>query len=77
MNENTPDVGFIDWGAGAKERFLRSDFEGDQKLSFECVMMTVPKEYKKLLTQSYGNYMELPPENKRVIHGFDAWMKEE
>ena len=77
MNENTPDVGFIDWGAGAKERFLRSDFEGNTTLPFEGVMMPVPKEYDKLLKQSYGNYMELPPENKRVIHGFDAWMKEE
>ena len=77
MDIDTKDVGFIDWGAGAKERFLRSDFEGDTTLPFEGHMMPVPKEYDKLLKQSYGNYMQLPPENKRVIHGFDAWYKEE
>ncbi len=77
MNENTTDVGYINWGLGVKERFVRSDFEGETELLFEGVMMPVPKKYDKILKQIYGNYMELPPENKRIIHGYDAWMKEE
>ena len=38
--------------------------EGVQ-LDFEGLKVTAPKEYDKWLTQTYGNYMELPPAEKR------------
>lgn len=33
---------------------------------FEGIKVRIPREYDKLLTQMYGNYMQLPPENDRV-----------
>lgn len=37
-------------------------------LEFEGIVVRAPKEYDKWLTQVYGNYMQLPPEEKRVSH---------
>ena len=37
-------------------------------LEFEGLQVMAPKEYDKWLTQVYGNYMQLPPEEKRVTH---------
>ena len=37
---------------------------------FEDGMFSVPRDYDKLLRHWYGNYMQLPPEEKRVpYHG--------
>jgi len=38
------------------------------KLSFEGKMFPVPKNYDAYLTNFYGNYMELPPVEKRKAH---------
>ena len=35
---------------------------------FEYLKLNIPKEYDKLLTLHYGNYMELPPMEKRGVH---------
>ena len=35
---------------------------------FEDKEFYIPKEYDKYLTGVYGNYMELPPEEKRISH---------
>ena len=37
-------------------------------LEFEGLQVMAPKEYDKWLTQVYGDYMQLPPEEKRVTH---------
>ena len=39
-------------------------------LEFEGMEVKVPKEYDKWLTRVYGDYMQLPPEEKRVAHHF-------
>lgn len=41
------------------------------KLEFEGKKYIVPQEWDKYLTHLYGNYMELPPVNKRIGHSFD------
>ena len=38
------------------------------RVPFEDITTTLPKEYDKLLTRGYGNYMQLPPENDRKNH---------
>lgn len=40
---------------------------------FENHLFRVPREYDKRLTSCYGNYMELPPEDKRVPHFVGAY----
>lgn len=38
------------------------------KLPYEGIEVNVPKNYDKILTEKYGNYMQLPPEEKRINH---------
>ena len=38
------------------------------KMKFENIYVEVPRNYDKILKGNYGNYMELPPENKRINH---------
>ena len=35
-----------------------------------------PACWKFYLTQIYGDYMQLPPESKRINHEFDAYITE-
>ena len=45
---------------------------------FENKMYKIPKEYDKLLTLEYGDYMTPPPEAERVTHHkFEAYMKKD
>ena len=39
-------------------------------MQFEDISLPGLKEYDEYLTYMYGNYMELPPEEKRVTHRF-------
>ena len=43
----------------------RDDFEPALKAKFEDFEVRIPKNYDKLLTQIYGDYMEIPPVEKR------------
>lgn len=43
-------------------------FKSSTLLEFEDAKFCVPIGYKEVLTQLYGNYMELPPVEKRVPH---------
>ena len=45
-----------------------SDIFPIKKMSFENQEAPVPANYHEILTNIYGNYMELPPEEKRVSH---------
>lgn len=39
---------------------------------FEGVMVSIPHGYDKMLSNWYGDYMQLPPEDKRVNHAADV-----
>lgn len=41
---------------------------------FEDIEVWIPKEYDLILKSLYGNYMELPPESERTIHGIDCYI---
>lgn len=43
------------------------------KIEFEGQLFSAPAMYHEILTQHYGDYMTLPPENERVRHGFEAY----
>lgn len=51
-----------------REQYLETDFDDMTQLSFEGVMYNVPKEYQRILTSQYGDYMQLPDEKDRVGH---------
>lgn len=51
-----------------KLTFPRSVFGEPVKVEFEGGEYNAPKEYKKVLEITYGDYMQLPPPEKRVNH---------
>lgn len=53
---------------GRREVVPAKWFAGGHKISFEGMEVLAPQEYDKWLTQVYGDYMTLPPEEKRVSH---------
>lgn len=53
---------------GEKEVFKKEWFDSLIRLSFEGLEISAPSEYDKILKKLYGNYMELPPEDKRISH---------
>ena len=62
----------INWGGawGIKEKVPALWFGEPAGLMFEGIKVKVPKEYDAYLTQLYGDYMQLPPEEKREGHHF-------
>ena len=58
-------------GYMTKEEF---DFENDYFLRFNGEDLKVPKEYDKILTKIYGDYMKLPPKEKQIAqHNYKAY----
>ena len=55
-----------------KDEILRTEFH-----KFEDCEFRIPVEYDKILKQLYGDYMELPPESKRIGHHFYEIFKKE
>ena len=55
----------------ANHYILRECFgEGTTKM-FEGIEVNVPVNYDAYLTRLYGDYMKLPPEEKRVAHHYN------
>ena len=61
------------WGSqynyDRKATFKRGIFGEPEYLTFEGIEIEVPHDYESMLIQIYGDYMKLPPEDKRVTHG--------
>lgn len=53
-------------------KYYKNDFV-IHKYNFEDLKVTGVKNYDKILTLDYGDYMELPPEESRYSHEFEAW----
>lgn len=53
---------------GEKETVPKEWFGEGVTLEFEGIKVICPTEYEKWLTNVYGDYMKLPPEEKRVTH---------
>lgn len=55
------------WGAYGEQEIYRTEwFKGLCHLPFEDMIIPAPKCYHEYLSHSYGNYMLLPPEDKRT-----------
>lgn len=67
-------VGQIVEMPGYKKITKRSLFEERELHIFEGKQFYIPKAYDLILTNLYGDYMKLPPEEKRVYaHGYEAY----
>lgn len=51
-----------------KETYPIEWFEAKERIKFEDTNLNIPKEYDKYLKQLYGDYMKLPPVEKRNGH---------
>ena len=68
-------VGQLLWGYGVSEKLPRECLE-PVRMTFEGHEFPVHSCWDYYLTSIYGDYMQLPPVEKRVNHGFDAWWTE-
>lgn len=58
-------------GAWGDKEIVPAEWYGEgDVLEFEGISVIVPKEYDKWLSRVYGNYMELPPMEKRIPHHY-------
>ena len=64
-------VGCVVWlSGGEKDMYKRKWLDDYIKVPFEQYQFRVPKHYDRILRQTYGDYMQLPPENERIGHHF-------
>lgn len=69
-----PFIGGVINGYGPQEKISKIDIE-PMKIDFEGHEVWGISGYDIYLTNLYHDYMQLPPEEKRICHGFDAWIK--
>ena len=75
-NDNGKYIGLLASKFKEKEVLEFDPFENIIDMPFEGIVLKGPKEYDKLLRQYYGDYMQLPPDDKQVNpHELDAYMK--
>ena len=65
-NKNKLKMGGL--GSGFVETYDRKIVEDLIEVEFEGLKLPIPKEYEKYLSALYGDYMQLPPEEKRHGH---------
>jgi lipopolysaccharide cholinephosphotransferase len=65
------DTYVTNWGAFGKryhEIFKREWFISPIEHKFENTTISIPRQHHEILSLEYGDYMKLPPEDKRTIH---------
>ena len=72
QSKNTGYIGNIVWGYGLKEIMNEKDLFPLSVVQFEGKDYYAPKDVDLFLKKIYGNYMELPPVEKRVNHNIQA-----
>ncbi len=71
--EDSKYVGVVVWGYGQKEKNRKEDMDSYIKWTFEGSEFCIIKGYDIYLRKLYGEYMKLPPKEKRVTHNIKAW----
>lgn len=62
------------WGLGNKNVFKKEYFDISYA-EFEKYTFRIPKYYDNVLKGQYGDYMQLPPKEKRIVHFHTAYWK--
>lgn len=75
---NSDYVGCVVWGLNEMgERMKRTEFEISTDVSFEGHIFQTMSCWDSYLTNSYGDYMTLPPESQRKTHDMIVWRIED
>lgn len=61
------------WPSVQKQFYKKELFDKEIELEFEDIKAKAFSGYDTYLRQNYGDYMKLPPENKRYTHSLDAY----
>lgn len=76
--ETSKCVGIVTWGLyGVGERMLKSEFEKYVEVEFEGHKFPAFSCWDSYLTGLYGDYMQLPPVEKRKTHNMTVYLKED
>ncbi|WP_278372289.1 LicD family protein [Segatella bryantii] len=73
--QNTNYVACLTTPYTTKERFFIDDVNEVTKLEFEGYLFSAPQNWEIILSRLYGNYLQLPPIEKRRTHNITAWLK--
>ncbi len=77
LGEKTGKRGCLVWGYGKKEIIDEYNFFDSVYVEFENTKFATLKGWNKYLTSLFGDYMKLPPIEKRITHhNFTAYWKE-
>lgn len=67
-------AGDVSWPLTFEKEHYRAEwFDELIEVPFEDTVCKIVKDYDKVLTNFYGDYMTLPPENKRIRHNPEAY----
>lgn len=65
------------YGAWGKKEIVPIEwYGGNIRYQFENMHLCGLREYNKYLTHLYGNYMQLPPKDKRIVHADKVYLRE-
>jgi|SRR5690554_4492456 len=73
--ETSAYTGNIVWGYCEKEVCSMKVFLKGTPVLFENKLYNAPSGYDEYLTNLFGEYMKLPPENERMTHNIKAYIK--
>ncbi|PCS00104.1 LPS biosynthesis protein [Lactococcus fujiensis JCM 16395] len=71
-NSDVKSIGYA-YSGYKTEHFPREIFETYEDVQFENRKFRKIKDHNSYLNTLYGDYMQLPPENKRVNHSYYHW----
>lgn len=76
--ESSKNVGVITWGLyGPREKMLKHEFEKSVEVTFEGSQYPAFSCWRSYLSNLYGDYMKLPPIEKRKTHEIEVYQLDE
>ena len=70
-------MGNICWPNTLEKEYYKAEwFNESIKVAFEDAICDIPKDYDAILTHFYGDYMTVPPEEKRIRHDPEAYYRD-